>query len=143
MTNSFLLVRHPKTIEKLRAEIESTFKGSTEITRSDLKKMDYLQNVLKESKTMLTYIEHMSVHVLTCDCSPSPLSFGARQHPDSHEDHNAPCRGWSRSKVSGLGIQRYNNRIQRVRYAQTSRPIWHGRRTLSPRPLERAYASPR
>lgn len=37
-------------MEKLRSEIALTFNGTTEVTRSDLRKMNYLQNVLKESK---------------------------------------------------------------------------------------------
>ncbi|KAL8781831.1 MAG: hypothetical protein Q9213_005833 [Squamulea squamosa] len=45
----FLLVRHPNVLAKLREEISSTLQGSTEITRSDLRHMNYLQNVLKET----------------------------------------------------------------------------------------------
>ncbi|KAL9039837.1 MAG: hypothetical protein Q9180_002292 [Flavoplaca navasiana] len=45
----FLLVRHPKVLVKLREEISSTIKGSTKITRSVLRSMTYLQNVLKET----------------------------------------------------------------------------------------------
>lgn len=49
---SFLLVRHPNVMDKLRSEIACTFDNRVEVTRSDLRKMDYLQNVLKESKTL-------------------------------------------------------------------------------------------
>lgn len=45
----FLLIRHPKVLQKLRDEISTTLQGRTDITRSDLKGMDYLQNVLKET----------------------------------------------------------------------------------------------
>ncbi|KAL8681011.1 MAG: hypothetical protein Q9186_002847 [Xanthomendoza sp. 1 TL-2023] len=45
----FLLVRHPNVLAKLREEISSTLKGSTQITRSELRHMTYLQNVLKET----------------------------------------------------------------------------------------------
>ncbi|KAI4264891.1 MAG: hypothetical protein L6R42_000005 [Xanthoria sp. 1 TBL-2021] len=44
----FLLVRHPKALAKLREEVSSTFNGSTNIIRSELRRMNYLQNVLKE-----------------------------------------------------------------------------------------------
>jgi hypothetical protein len=37
-------------MEKLRAEIASTFSGRAEINKSELRRMNYLQNVLKESK---------------------------------------------------------------------------------------------
>ncbi|KAL8999951.1 MAG: hypothetical protein Q9169_001357 [Polycauliona sp. 2 TL-2023] len=45
----FLLVRHPKVLGKLREEISSTMDGSSKITRSVLRSMTYLQNVLKET----------------------------------------------------------------------------------------------
>ena len=45
----FLLVRHPRVLQKLRDEVSTTFQGRTEITRSELRRMDYLQNVLKET----------------------------------------------------------------------------------------------
>ncbi|KAL8830337.1 MAG: hypothetical protein Q9170_005773 [Blastenia crenularia] len=46
---NFLLVRHPEVLAKLRKEI-SLLKGRMEVTRSELRNMNYLQNVLKESK---------------------------------------------------------------------------------------------
>ncbi|ORY14147.1 cytochrome P450 alkane hydroxylase [Clohesyomyces aquaticus] len=45
----FLLVRHPHVLEKLRAEINETCSGSTNLSRDDLRRMTYLQNVLKET----------------------------------------------------------------------------------------------
>ena len=53
---SFHLVRHPHVFAKLRAEITSYPKDSDSITRTDLNKMTYLQNVLKEGKC-LDFIE--------------------------------------------------------------------------------------
>lgn len=44
----FLLVRHPRILHKLRREIESTFPETQEISRTRLKNMPYLQNILKE-----------------------------------------------------------------------------------------------
>lgn len=46
--NSFLLVRHPQVMNKLRAEIANH--SSAELSRNDLRNMPYLQNILKESK---------------------------------------------------------------------------------------------
>ncbi|KAG4428262.1 hypothetical protein IFR05_016258 [Cadophora sp. M221] len=43
----FLLVRYPKVLVKLRSEIAA--RGSTELTRSHLRSMKYLQNILKET----------------------------------------------------------------------------------------------
>ncbi|PSN61242.1 cytochrome P450 alkane hydroxylase [Corynespora cassiicola Philippines] len=46
---SFLLVRHPQVMEKLRAEIAATCDGNSMFSREDLRRMTYLQNVLKET----------------------------------------------------------------------------------------------
>jgi len=46
---SFLLLRHPRILTKLRAEIASTCTPNTILTRDILKRMPYLQNILKES----------------------------------------------------------------------------------------------
>ena len=45
----FLLVRHPEVMEKLRAEIRRDCSDPTQLTRTSLRKMSYLQNVLKET----------------------------------------------------------------------------------------------
>ncbi|PSN58810.1 cytochrome P450 alkane hydroxylase [Corynespora cassiicola Philippines] len=45
----FLLVRHPHTMEKLRAEIALVCNANSGPNRKELKRMQYLQNVLKET----------------------------------------------------------------------------------------------
>ena len=45
----FLLVRHPRVLDKLRAEIKSYCSDLAGLTRADLRKMCYLQNVLNET----------------------------------------------------------------------------------------------
>lgn len=45
----FLLVRHPKVLEKLRAEVDRHCFDPATLTRADLRKMSYLQNVLNET----------------------------------------------------------------------------------------------
>ncbi|KAI9761985.1 MAG: hypothetical protein M1840_001514 [Geoglossum simile] len=45
-----LLVRYPHVLSKLQEEISSITGGSSEMTRADLQKMAYLNNILKESK---------------------------------------------------------------------------------------------
>ena len=45
----FLLVRHPRVLQKLRASIDSTCSDPAMLTRTVLRKMKYLQNVLKET----------------------------------------------------------------------------------------------
>ncbi|RDL38393.1 Uncharacterized protein BP5553_02733 [Venustampulla echinocandica] len=44
----FLLIRHPQVLEKLRVEI-SELNGNTDLTRTDLRNVKYLQHVLKET----------------------------------------------------------------------------------------------
>lgn len=45
----FLLVRHPRVLEKLRAEVGCHCFDPATFTRADLRKMNYLQNVLNET----------------------------------------------------------------------------------------------
>jgi cytochrome P450 len=45
----FLLVRHPNIMAKLRTEIASLCPDQSQLTRTDLRKMTYLQNILKET----------------------------------------------------------------------------------------------
>ena len=45
----FLLVRYPRVLEKLREEVNANCADRTNLTRTDLKGMSYLQNVLKET----------------------------------------------------------------------------------------------
>jgi len=45
----FLLVRHPRVLEKLREEVNANCSDLASLTRTDLRKMGYLQNVLRET----------------------------------------------------------------------------------------------
>ena len=45
----FLLVRHPQVLKKLREEIENKCSDPASLTRTSLREMTYLQNVLKET----------------------------------------------------------------------------------------------
>ena len=45
----FLLIRHPEVLKKLRAEISYNCSDPASLTRADLRKMSYLQNVLNET----------------------------------------------------------------------------------------------
>lgn len=56
--SSFLLVRHPKVLDKLREEIKSSLGEKSDFNRDDLRRLPYLQNVLKESKKPL--VSHIS-----------------------------------------------------------------------------------
>lgn len=49
-TGRFLLVRHPRCLEKLKAEIKSTVGSRTDLSRTDLKAIKYLENILNESE---------------------------------------------------------------------------------------------
>ena len=52
----FLLVRHPKALEKLREEINRNYSNLESLTRTDLRNMGYLQNVLKETLRLYTSV---------------------------------------------------------------------------------------
>ncbi|KAJ5114025.1 hypothetical protein N7456_002559 [Penicillium angulare] len=45
----FHLAQHPDVLDRLNCEIESKLNGRTDFKREDLKKMGYLENVLKET----------------------------------------------------------------------------------------------
>ena len=45
----FLLIRHPQVLEKLRKEIKEKCSDPATLTRTSLREMSYLQNVLKET----------------------------------------------------------------------------------------------
>ena len=49
LLSSYLLVRYPQVLSKLRKEIETVAENRTNLLREDLKRMPYLANVLKES----------------------------------------------------------------------------------------------
>lgn len=49
-SDSFTLVRHPKVLDKLRIEVNDACNRKSELTRNDLRNMNYLQNIIKESK---------------------------------------------------------------------------------------------
>lgn len=50
--HSFLLVRHPKVLQILRHEIHQATSNGETITRTKLRNMNYLQNILKETLRM-------------------------------------------------------------------------------------------
>ena len=66
----FLLVRHPKVVNKLRAEIDTAFADSSELDRQSLRSISYLQNVLKESKLIQF---HATIPCLISDEFPIAL----------------------------------------------------------------------
>jgi hypothetical protein len=77
---SFLLVRHPAVLAKLRDEIWSVTKGRRDFTRNEIRKMPYLKAVLDESKPLLLslrdalliicrWISTETVSTNSCECS--------------------------------------------------------------------------
>jgi hypothetical protein len=53
---SFLLVRHPRVLAKLRSEIEAMSAGRNHrrLNRTDLQDLGYLQNILTESEFLVS-----------------------------------------------------------------------------------------
>jgi hypothetical protein len=50
LLGSYLLVRHPAALERLREEIRSTVETGQPLTRGQINRMAYLKCVLNESK---------------------------------------------------------------------------------------------
>lgn len=75
---------------KLRTEIESTFGGRSEMSRSDLRSMKYLQNILKESR--LTK-KTSGCRVLMFEKSSEALSFRPSEHPTAVRHTFLPVGG--------------------------------------------------
>jgi hypothetical protein len=73
MKASFLLVRHPKVMQKVRAEV-SSFRDAKPLTRDDLRGFKYLQNVLKEGGMKYATMHSFSDIDQSSDCTPPCLS---------------------------------------------------------------------
>lgn len=59
-----MLVRHPSVLGKLRTEISSVSQDrGSELNRTDLRNMKYLQNVLKESRYCCEPSSIISIHI--------------------------------------------------------------------------------
>jgi hypothetical protein len=96
---SFLLVRHPRAMETLRVEVSSKCDTNSNLSRDDLRRLPYLQKVLKESMSSTSPVEQGQV--LMVRHSLATLSACSRQYSDKHENNGTPDGWWSRSKVSG------------------------------------------
>lgn len=112
---SFTLVRYPRVLAKLREEIAQACQGKPNLTRSDLRNMTYLQNVIKESK--LSYLAlrlsqtEKTLQLISTMFSASPLSFGPCQHSHGHNNNNFAYWWWSRPPRPSSYPQRLACRI--------------------------------
>ena len=121
----FLLVRHPKALQKLKEEITYSLGDKADITRTDLRKMGYLQNVLNESEPNIPSFETTD---LTCyTFSSSTLSVGPRKFAHGNPRYRSPGWRWARSIPTSLCPQRYGSSLLRLRHAQTTRSLRYGR----------------
>lgn len=62
LRRSYYLANHPNVLARLNSEIQSKLKGRTDFTREDLKKMGYLENVLKESTSLVLISRRKNLH---------------------------------------------------------------------------------
>jgi hypothetical protein len=111
-------MRHPKVMEKLRAEIASTCAANSDLSRDDIRRMQYLQNVLKES--MFPKFAVNQLCVLTTVPSFATLSICSGQYSYNNEDHGTPHRWWSRSQVSSSYPERKRCCLFGLLYAQAT-----------------------
>lgn len=90
LLGSFLLVRHPKVMEKLRAEINSLPVTKEKMNRGDLRNLHYLQNILKESES-----PQVEQHAGLCGpntVSSSVIPICACQHAHINQNNDSPYR---------------------------------------------------
>jgi hypothetical protein len=125
---SYLLVRHPHVMQKLRAEVTSAFTAGPAIDRRQLRSSRFLQNVLKES---MLPSRSCQLCLLTNILSASPVSASAGKLPDSTKRHGAPSWRRVRPQVSHLCAEWDDCSLLPVCFAQTARPLRHGRRGIS------------
>jgi hypothetical protein len=102
--DSFLLVRHPRVMDTLRAEVSSGCGTNSDLSRDDLRRLPYLQKVLKES--MLSESSDEQCQILTIGYSFAALSVRSCQYKNNNENNGTSNGWWSRSEVSGSHFRR-------------------------------------
>jgi hypothetical protein len=127
-SHSRLLPRSPDALHKLRAEIGSVV-GDAPPTQTDLKKMHYLNLVLKEGPAIpmlkLSALQPLTRH------SSSPLPLRPSEFPRGPAHHNPSCRRWCGRKITRLRATRRGRRILRLRHAPPARHLRRGRGRVS------------
>ena len=120
---SRLLARHQHVLDRLRREIESILGvGSSEQpTRVDLKKMTYLNLVLKEGES--SFPQEMTRNSKRSASSIAPISISSREFSRVIKDDNAPNWGRRRWEVAYLSAPWRGSRILCVCNASTKRHI--------------------
>lgn len=97
--SSFLLVRHPRVLDRLRQEIESTLPKGERLTRAHLQRMTYLRSILNESRQSIGWLVQLALTRIfqLFDCTHSYQSMSvsrSKQHYCRSEAvpmDNVPC----------------------------------------------------
>lgn len=76
---SFLLVQHPNVLQKLGAEVPRLSSETEFLSRADLRKMQYFQNVIEEN----AFIVFISAKDVTDICSSRPIPVSSCKHSNS------------------------------------------------------------
>ena len=70
-----MLVRHPSVLQKVQAEVRDVLGGIGEIKRADIRKMKYLECVLKESRSRSRNLFVSKSNVSSADLDVTPLAL--------------------------------------------------------------------
>lgn len=99
MSYGFTLVRHPDVLNKLKKEIGKTFAESDSIDRNKLKNMNYLTNILKESKNPIIPLGISLTDLQSFVSTPSPPP---PQSPSTKVQHSR--QQFSQQEAGPLGL---------------------------------------
>ena len=139
LIRSYLLTQHQSVLTRLVKEVKSIAGGKSDVTRDDLKKMTYLTNILKESKSVSADL-HTTFHSIACLFSSATFSIRTRQHSNGPSDYHSSRRWWPRWLLTGPRPSRRECRILYLRNASAGRPLWEGRRGIPSRALGGGFA---
>ena len=107
MKISFLLIRHPAVFEKLRAEVAVNCNDHTKLTRTDLRNMSYLQNVMKESMFLIDF----NCRPRLTSASSSTVSLCPSKYQDCEQNSHTSHRRWSRWQITGADSKGIGRRL--------------------------------
>lgn len=96
-------------MEKLRAEISTLPVNEEDMRRSDLRNLDYLQNVLKESKCCCAV--RKTIVLRSNIFSSSTVPFCTCQYPHIDQNNNTAYRWRTRSQVTGIDSKRNSSSL--------------------------------
>ena len=118
----FLLVRHPKVLQKLKEDIRSSLGDEVNITRTDIRKLGYLRNVLKANESNILSFKNTDLTSYTF--SSTTLSFRPLNLRMAMQDTLLPVGGGP--DLSQPVFVRKGTAVAYCVYAMHRRPDFYG-----------------